>query len=67
MKLRQPEYVIQMHITLSGRDPEGLFPAILGHEGASEVIAVGKNVTSVKPGDHVMAFIHQSVESVGIV
>ncbi|AJI62826.1 alcohol dehydrogenase GroES-like domain protein [Francisella tularensis subsp. tularensis] len=32
--------------TLSGRDPEGLFPAILGHEGAGEVVAVGKNVTS---------------------
>ncbi|MBK2108851.1 S-(hydroxymethyl)glutathione dehydrogenase/class III alcohol dehydrogenase [Francisella tularensis] len=41
--------------TLSGRDPEGLFPAILGHEGAGEVVAVGKNVTSVKPGDHVIA------------
>ncbi|AJI69095.1 alcohol dehydrogenase GroES-like domain protein [Francisella tularensis] len=32
--------------TLSGRDPEGLFSAILGHEGAGEVVAVGKNVTS---------------------
>lgn len=41
--------------TLSGRDPEGLFYAILGHEGAGEVVAVGKNVTSVKPGDHVIA------------
>ncbi len=41
--------------TLSGKDPEGLFPAILGHEGAGEVVAVGKNVTTVKPGDHVIA------------
>lgn len=41
--------------TLSGRDPEGLFPAILGHEGAGVVVEVGKNVTSVKPGDHVIA------------
>lgn len=41
--------------TLSGRDPEGLFPSILGHEGAGVVVEVGKNVTSVKPGDHVIA------------
>lgn len=41
--------------TLSGADPEGLFPAILGHEGAGVVVEVGKNVTSVKPGDHVIA------------
>ena len=40
--------------TLSGDDPEGLFPAILGHEGAGVVVAVGKGVTSVKPGDHVI-------------
>jgi S-(hydroxymethyl)glutathione dehydrogenase/alcohol dehydrogenase len=40
--------------TLSGQDPEGLFPSILGHEGAGVVIEVGKKVTSVKPGDHVI-------------
>ncbi|MBF2052540.1 MAG: S-(hydroxymethyl)glutathione dehydrogenase/class III alcohol dehydrogenase [Candidatus Sericytochromatia bacterium] len=40
--------------TLSGDDPEGLFPAILGHEGGGVVEAVGAGVTSVKPGDHVI-------------
>ena len=40
--------------TLSGDDPEGLFPAILGHEGAGVVVEVGDGVTSVKPGDHVI-------------
>ena len=40
--------------TLSGADPEGLFPSILGHEGAGVVVEVGPNVTSVKPGDHVI-------------
>ncbi len=40
--------------TLSGADPEGLFPAILGHEGAGVVVDVGPNVTSVAPGDHVI-------------
>ncbi|HEU5075558.1 MAG TPA: S-(hydroxymethyl)glutathione dehydrogenase/class III alcohol dehydrogenase [Polyangiaceae bacterium] len=40
--------------TLSGADPEGLFPAILGHEGAGVVLEVGKNVTSLVPGDHVI-------------
>ena len=40
--------------TLSGRDPEGLFPAILGHEGAGIVREVGAGVTSLKPGDHVI-------------
>ncbi len=40
--------------TLSGADPEGLFPAILGHEGAGVVIDVGAGVTSVKKGDHVI-------------
>ena len=40
--------------TLSGADPEGLFPAILGHEGAGIVRAVGKGVASLKAGDHVI-------------
>ena len=40
--------------TLSGADPEGLFPAILGHEGAGVVVDVGRNVTSLKKGDHVI-------------
>ena len=40
--------------TLSGDDPEGIFPAVLGHEGAGVVVAVGDEVTSVKVGDHVI-------------
>ena len=40
--------------TLSGEDPEGLFPSILGHEGGGIVEDVGPGVTSVKPGDHVI-------------
>ncbi len=40
--------------TLSGKDPEGLFPSILGHEGAGVVVDVGPGVTSVKRGDHVI-------------
>lgn len=40
--------------TLSGVDPEGLFPSILGHEGGGVVVEVGDGVTSVAPGDHVI-------------
>ncbi len=40
--------------TLSGADPEGLFPAIMGHEGAGVVVEVGAGVTSLQPGDHVI-------------
>ena len=40
--------------TLSGDDPEGIFPAVLGHEGAGIVVDCGEGVPSVKPGDHVI-------------
>lgn len=40
--------------TLSGADPEGLFPAILGHEGAGKVLEIGEGVKSLKPGDSVI-------------
>jgi S-(hydroxymethyl)glutathione dehydrogenase/alcohol dehydrogenase len=40
--------------TLSGDDPEGIFPSVLGHEGGGVVVEVGEGVTSVAPGDHVI-------------
>ena len=40
--------------TLSGADPEGIFPSVLGHEGAGVVVEVGAGVKSLKPGDHVI-------------
>ncbi|EUJ33436.1 S-(hydroxymethyl)glutathione dehydrogenase [Listeria floridensis FSL S10-1187] len=40
--------------TLSGDDPEGVFPAVLGHEGGGTVVEVGEGVTTVAPGDHVI-------------
>ncbi len=40
--------------TLSGKDPEGIFPAVMGHEGGAIVLEVGKGVAGVKPGDHVI-------------
>jgi S-(hydroxymethyl)glutathione dehydrogenase/alcohol dehydrogenase len=40
--------------TLSGDDPEGIFPCVLGHEGGGVVVACGPGVTSVGPGDHVI-------------
>src|SRR5262249_6281061 len=40
--------------TLSGKDPEGLFPSILGHEGAGVVVETGAGVTTLRPGDHVI-------------
>ena len=40
--------------TLSGADPEGLFPSVMGHEGAGVVLEVGEGVSSVAPGDHVI-------------
>src|SRR6266567_2828226 len=42
------------YFTLSGADPEGLFPAVRGHEGAGVVVDVGAGVTTLKPGDHVI-------------
>jgi S-(hydroxymethyl)glutathione dehydrogenase/alcohol dehydrogenase len=60
---REGEVLVEVHatglchtdeFTRSGADPEGLFPAILGHEGAGVVVEVGAGVTSVRPGDHVI-------------
>ncbi len=60
---RKGEVLVKIHatgvchtdaFTLSGDDPEGVFPSVLGHEGGGVVIEVGEGVTSVKPGDHVI-------------
>lgn len=60
---REGEVLVEIHatgvchtdaFTLSGEDPEGIFPAVLGHEGAGIVVEVGAGVTSVAPGDHVI-------------
>ena len=42
------------YYTLSGADPEGIFPAILGHEGAGVIVDVGPGVGTLKKGDHVI-------------
>ena len=52
--------------TLSGEDPEGLFPAILGHEGAGVVADVGEGVTSVAPGDHVIPLLRTGMPPVRV-
>ena len=49
--------------TLDGLDSEGLFPSILGHEGAGVVLEVGAGVTSVAPGDHVIPLYTPDVAS----
>lgn len=60
---KQGEVLLRMHATgvchtdaytLSGKDPEGIFPSILGHEGGAEVVEVGAGVSSVSVGDHVI-------------
>ena len=60
---RRGEVLVEIHatgvchtdaFTLSGEDPEGIFPAVLGHEGAGIVVDVGPDVISVVPGDHVI-------------
>ena len=53
--------------TLSGDDPEGVFPAVLGHEGAGVVVSVGDEVTSVKHGIMLFHYIHLNVENVNSV
>ena len=52
--------------TLSGADPEGLFPAILGHEGAGVVVDCGPGVTTLKKGDHVIPALYPGVPPVQI-
>lgn len=46
--------------TRSGDDPEGVFPAILGHEGAGVVMEIGEGVTSLEVGDHVIPLLSRS-------
>ena len=53
--------------TLSGDDPEGLFPAVLGHEDGAVVEEIGAGVTSVKPGDHVIPLYTPNVVSANFV
>jgi len=56
-RLKSPLLRSMVHtdeFTLSGADPEGLFPAVLGHEGAGIVVDTGPGVTSLKKGDHVI-------------
>lgn len=50
----RPDAVTTDAYTLSGKDPEGAFPIVLGHEGAGIVESIGEDVTSVKPGDYVV-------------
>jgi D-arabinose 1-dehydrogenase-like Zn-dependent alcohol dehydrogenase len=51
---RPPAYATPTNSPCPGADPEGIFPAILGHEGAGVVVDVGPGVTSLKKGDHVI-------------
>ena len=53
--------------TRSGDDPEGIFPAILGHEGAGVVVQVGESITSLEVGDHVIHLTHRSAARANIV
>lgn len=48
-------FIVSDAYTLSGKDPEGAFPIVLGHEGAGIVESVGEGVDNVKVGDHVVA------------
>src|SRR6201993_3289659 len=54
VEIKPPAICHTDEFTLSGADPEGLFPAILGHEGAGVIVEVGPGVISVKKGDHVI-------------
>ena len=60
---REGEVLLKVHasgvchtdaFTLSGEDPEGAFPCVLGHEGGCEVVECGPGVKDLKPGDHVI-------------